>query len=338
MKALARLVVIGVLLPVLLLAAAYSIEPLSTWWLELLQYVPYPAYLLPALAALVLSFRLGRWWRAAAALGVVLVATVIMGLVMGRADTGTGRVRMMTYNIKAYLAEQHPGAFEQLAEEVAVHDPDILVMQDAGDLTLQRLRTPELAASIFAGRSVFAQGQYIVASRFPLRDCERGDMSYRNVRAAYVHCIVTAQGVDIDLITAHLLSPRRGLNATRREAVEGIDDWQQNFGDRLSQSGKLADAVAARRRPMILAGDLNASESSPVIRTLLGRGLRDAFSSAGWGYGYTHGHALKVGFSFLRIDHILVSDEIGVAEAFPGGWQASEHRPVIADLLLQRSR
>ena len=89
MKALARLVVIGVLLPVVLLAAAYSIEPLSTWWLELLQYVPYPAYLRPALAALVLSFRLGRWWRAAATLGVLLVTTVIMGLVIGRADTGS---------------------------------------------------------------------------------------------------------------------------------------------------------------------------------------------------------------------------------------------------------
>ena len=63
-----------------------------------------------------------------------------------------------------------------------------------------------------------------------------------------------------------------------------------------------------------------------------------AFSSAGFGYGYSHGHALRFGFSFLRIDHMLVSKEIGVADAFPGGWQASEHRPVIADLLLRRSK
>ena len=338
MKALARIVVASVLLLAMLLAAAYSAESLTTWWLELLHYVPYPAYLLPALVAFAVSFKLSKWWRMASALGVLLVAGVVMGFVAGRADAGTGRVRMMTYNIKAYRAETRPDGFEELAREVAAHDPDILVMQDAGELTQLRRQSPELAGAIFAGRQVFTSRQYIVVSRFPMRDCGWGDLSYRHVQADYARCIVTIAGVDIDLVTAHLLSPRRGLNATRREAVDGIDDWQQNFGDRLTQARKLALVAAARQRPMILAGDLNASESSPVIRALLERGLRDAFSSAGLGYGYTHGHALKVGFSFLRIDHILVSDEIGVADAFPGGWQASEHRPVIADLLLHRSR
>lgn len=65
-------------------------------------------------------------------------------------------------------------------------------------------------------------------------------------------------------------------------------------------------------------------------------GLRDAFSSAGWGYGYAHGHALKLRFSFLRIDHILVSPGLGGTDSFVGVMGASEHRPVIADLLLQR--
>lgn len=328
----------GSLLLAVLQAIAYSVESMSTWWLELLQYVPYPAYLLPALAAFVGSFLLPWAWRVAAALGVGLVATVIMGLVWGHADVGAGRVRMMTYNIKAYLASQRAGGFEAIAREVARHDPDILVMQDAGELTLNRRSAPALAADLFAGRNVYTHGQYIVATRFPLRDCRPDDLSYGAHRADYVRCIVTVEGVDIDLFTAHLLSPRNGLNATRHERVDGIDDWQQNFADRLVQAHKLATDVGARTRPLILAGDLNASEASPVVRTLLDRGLRDAFSSAGRGYGYTHGHALRVGISFLRIDHVLVSPEIGVADAAPGGWQASEHRPVIADLLLQRSR
>jgi endonuclease/exonuclease/phosphatase (EEP) superfamily protein YafD len=65
--------------------------------------------------------------------------------------------------------------------------------------------------------------------------------------------------------------------------------------------------------------------------------LRDAFSSAGRGYGYTHGHSTRLGFSFLRIDHVLLSPEIGVADCFVGQKEASDHRPVIADLLLQRA-
>ena len=335
---LARLAVIGVLLPVLALTLGYTIPSLSTWWIELLQYVPYPAYLLPALAAFVFSFRL-RWaWRIAAAVALGLVISVVMGLVIGRADVGRSHVRMMTYNIKAYRAEYRPQGIERLASEVAAHAPDILVMQDAGELMQRRRTDPALGARIFDGRQVFAQGQYIIVTRFPLRACGSGDLSYREVRSIYLRCIVTIDGQDVDLVTAHLLSPRRGLNATRYGAVDGIDDWQQNFADRLTQANKLAAGIAQRTRPMILAGDLNASQVSPVIRTLLGQGLRDAFASAGLGYGYTHGHALRFGFSFLRIDHILVSDDIGVADAFAGGWEASEHRPVIADLWMHRTR
>jgi endonuclease/exonuclease/phosphatase (EEP) superfamily protein YafD len=334
---LARAAVAATVLLAVLHASAYSIEGMGGWWLELLQYVPYPAYLLPALAALALSFMLSWPWRAAAALGVGLVLTVVMGWVWGRADAGTEPLRLMTYNIKAYLAAPAPTAFDAIAREVASHDPDILVMQDAGDLMQRHRRAPEIAAGIFAGRNVYAQGQYIVVSRFALRDCGPGDIAFRGNRYDYAHCIVTAHGRDIDLITVHFLTPRQGLNATRREPVEGLDDWRQNFADRLVQSHKLAADVGARTRPLILAGDLNASEASPVLRSLLDRGLRDAFSSAGRGYGYTHGHALRVGISFLRIDHVLVSPEIGVVDAFPGSWQASEHRPVIADLLLQRS-
>jgi endonuclease/exonuclease/phosphatase (EEP) superfamily protein YafD len=334
----ARIAVIASIVPTALLSVAYSTGAISTWWIELLQYVPYPTHLVPAVIALGLSFTL-RWpWRLVALISVGLVATVIMGLVLGHPDTGSSPVRMMTYNAKAYRALYRPDGIEALAREIASHHPDILVMQDSGDLTEARRLLPDYAASIFAGRNVFAESQYIVVTRYPLRDCKLSDFSYRDRRADYVHCIVTIDGQDVDLYTAHLLSPRRGLNAARYERAEGVDDWQQNFADRLTQSRKLAADIATRTRPMILAGDLNASEPSPVIRTLLATGLRDAFSSAGRGYGYTHGHALRFGFSFLRIDHILVSPEIGVADAFPGGWQASEHRPVIADLLLKRAR
>ena len=335
--AIARIAVIVVVVLAVLHSAAYVSGSFSTWWLELLLYVPFPAYLAPALAALALSWTLTWLWRLAAALAVVLVVTVIMGLVLGHSDEGSTRVRMMTYNIKAHLAVQHEGGFEAIVREVAQHDPDILVMQDAGELADARAAGSERVAPLFAGRSVYALGQYIVVTRLRMRDCRAGDISYspRSI-TPYVRCVVTAGGIDIDLATAHFVSPREGLNAARRERLDGVDDWQQNFADRLAQARRLAGDIVTRQRPLILAGDLNAPEASPVIRTLLAQGLRDAFSSAGWGYGYSHGHALKPRFSFLRIDHILVSPEIGVVDCVAGGREASEHRPVIADLVLQR--
>ncbi len=332
----ARFAALGVAVPALLLAGAYRTEPLGSWWLELLQYAPYPAFLLPALLALLLSWRLNWAWRLIALGALGLVVTIIMGFAFGHADAGSGALRMMTYNVKAQRATRQSGVFEALEREVARQRPDVLVMQDAGDLTAARHNAPALAQTLFAGRNVFSHDQYIVVSRYPLRGCRAGDLSFRGQPHSYVRCIVNVDGSEVELFTAHLLSPRRGLNATRHEGAEGIDDWQQNFEDRLSQSHTLAGDVAKREYPLIVAGDLNAPETSPVIRTLLDRGLRDAFSSAGRGYGYTHGHSTMLAISFLRIDHILVSPEIGVVDAFAGGKDGSEHRPVIADLLLKR--
>ena len=185
----------------------------------------------------------------------------------------------------------------------------------------------------------------MIASRFPLRDCAQGSLALRGNGngngnggdgAGFLRCVVTVRGTALTLVNVHFESPRSGLNAARREGRDGVDEWRRNYEDRLEQARLLARQFAAGPRPLVIAGDLNAPEASPVVRALLATGLRDAFSAAGRGYGYSYGQALRVGFSFLRIDHILVSPEIGVADSTVGGGAASEHRPVIADLWLPR--
>lgn len=338
----ARCAVLGVAVPAVLLSIAYRWALPQSWWLEMLQYAPYPAYLLPALVAFALAFVLGPVWRIAGTLALALVVVVLMGLAYGRPDAGGTPLRLMTYNVKAMLAVQQPDGFAALAREIAAHRPDVLVMQDADDLIAARRADPRTAGAVFEGRHVFETGQYILVSRFPLRDCAAGALPQSERTDGershgYLRCTVQAgDGVDFDMVTAHLLSPRNGLNAVRQEGAGGVEDWRQNFELRLAQARKLAKDVADRPRPLVLAGDLNAPETSPVIRTLLAQGLRDAFSSAGRGYGYTHGHSLRLHIPLLRIDHVLVSPEIGVADCFAGGREASEHRPVIADLLLRR--
>ena len=103
---------------------------------------------------------------------------------------------------------------------------------------------------------------------------------------------------------------------------------------RLSQAAELEQAIRAVRGAVIVGGDLNAPQPSLVVRRLLDAGLRDAFATAGFGYGYSYGQALRTGFPFLRLDHVLVGAGIGVAASYVGAASASEHLPVIADLLL----
>jgi len=315
----------------LALTACFHASPLATWWVELLRYLPFPIYLLPALVAVALSWSLTWAWRVVSIATVALVLTAVMGFEWHRGDDGGVRMRVMTFNAKA-----HPGlavdGFARIAAEIAAHEPDVLVMQDAAFAGAAAL--PGSLRAVLGGYQLHLSGQYVVASRYPLRDCRDLPLRRGAEDSRYVRCELLAHGSAVTLVTAHLASPRHGLNAARREGFEGLDDWNANLEHRLTQAGTIVRDLANAPRPLILAGDLNAPEHSPVVQSLLRLGLRDAFGSAGTGYGYTHGHSLRIGFSFLRIDHILVSPQIGVADCFVGGNTASEHRPVIADLVL----
>lgn len=305
--------------------------------LALMQYLPYPVYLGPALAALVLSYWLGWFWRALSATSLVVVLTAIMGLCVGHAEEGRDRIRFMTYNAKTFYAAARPNGFYELAMEVLQHDPDVLVMQDAGDMSDLEQRQPALFRAIVGDRHTYLYGQYVVASRFPLKDCAPGWIPFQKHMHSFVHCVMEAHGQEVDVVTVHFVTPRQGLNATREEGLKGLKVWGENVNNRVGQSALMVEQMRHfKPRPRIVAGDLNAPESSVVVKLLLNTGLRDAYSSAGLGYGYTHGHSLKLKISLLRIDHILVSDSIGVANAEVGGKVASEHRPVIADLWLTR--
>ncbi|MDO9001931.1 MAG: endonuclease/exonuclease/phosphatase family protein [Aquabacterium sp.] len=335
-QSLGQWVVAAVAVGLLLVWLGLSNDPESHAALALLLYVPYPVYLVPAVLALIWSLSLGWRWRVLAMGSVLFVLTVLMRPALGSPDDGYRRVRLMTYNIKAYLAVHRPTGVADLAMEVLQHDPDVVVLQDAGQLLDVRYTPPTSIKTILGQREVYAFGQYIVASRFPMKGCLPGWIPYNGQNHSYVHCVISVNGTDFDLVTVHFVTPRDGLNAARSGGVKGLGAWRDNMNKRLTQSGVLAEHLRLMKRPRVVAGDLNAPENSSVVQDLLDTGLRDAFASAGLGYGYTHGHSLWPGISFLRIDHILVSEEIGVSDAFVGGKVASQHRPVIADLLLVR--
>lgn len=317
----------------LLASLAYWAGLERSWVLAQLQYLPWLAFLVPAGLALVLAWPMGLRWRAASLASLFLVATVPMGFELNRGEAGAGRVRFMTYNVKGYLAVARPEGVVPIAYEIALHDADVIVLQDATELANL---SSESRRAFFGERQVQASGQYLIASRFPLKACGTGSIAFRGLPHSFFHCIAIIEGREVNVVTAHLMTPRMGLNAIRHEGLAGIAGWKQNVADRLAQSEGLAHDLETRRRPMIVAGDFNATQSSLVVRRLLATGLRDAFAVAGVGFGYSYGHSLWPGISFLRIDHILVSEGIAVADCFTGGREGSPHRPVIADLFVER--
>jgi endonuclease/exonuclease/phosphatase (EEP) superfamily protein YafD len=311
-------------------------------WTELSRYLPYYWLALPCIVALVLSWFLGWRWLAGSAAVAAWLAVVTLGWVFNfgehAAPAGTVKLRFMTYNVKAVIANELAGGMAALDFEVNKHQPDVIVMQDANGLFVPRgSGAVSEGLKVFGLPYAFVLGQYAVASRHPLRDCAEMKTSVDDFRP--VRCTLRVAGTDVSIVTAHFLSPRGGLMAARREGIDGADDWQRNYAQRLQQANALLRAVAELPRPLIVAGDLNAPESSPVIQTLLTAGLRDAFAAGGWGYGFTYGQAFTQGIgrgrAFLRIDHILVSGDLHVSRTWIGGGGASQHQPVVADLALR---
>lgn len=362
-----------------LVCTAYVIGPEIHWSFAYLQYVPYYLFLLPALTAVLWSFLLPisnpacstnpsyssrrsnhLKWHLISVMALILVVMIIMGFSFGFGDAGSERIRVMTYNVKDYIAVNQINGIDAIVAEVARHDPDILVLQDANEInslheedkdrqadwlkaSIKSSLNPHitlpprpLPKPLFAGKDVFGFGQYVVISRYPLKNCANGWISFREIPHTYVHCVVETGYTQINLVSAHLLTPRQGLNAVRHESRGAISTWQENIEDRMVQAKSLARDLQDSVRPIILAGDFNAPDQSLVMRTVAGTRLRDAFAAASFGFGYSYGHSLRPGISFLRIDHILVDQSIGVARAYVGGKEASPHRPVIADLLLNR--
>jgi endonuclease/exonuclease/phosphatase (EEP) superfamily protein YafD len=334
-----RLVVALLLAPVLALTAAQQLHSDGPGWLELSRYLPPPLLVAPAVLALLPSLRLGGRWILASLATIALFATVGMGLawpVDGGSAEAPADLRVMTYNVKALQALERAGGLDALGREIARHRPDVVAMQDAGPLL--HGRDPAHPGPMFGLPEVHREGQYVIASRWPLRDCAARQVGAGGDALEFMRCTVGVAGVDVVLVDAHLDSPRSGLDAARREGLDGIDVWDSNHEGRLAQARALAAALRAGPRPLVLCGDLNAPDSSAVLQSLFAIGLRDAFARAGRGYGYTYGHTRRPGLSFLRIDHVLVSDDVEVVRAFAGGKDASDHRPVIADLRLQAAR
>ena len=133
-----------------------------------------------------------------------------------------------------------------------------------------------------------------------------------------------------------LFRSRSALYAVRSQGLPAAGVWRDNHAARLEQAYSLVRDLASLPRPLVLAGDFNAMDASPVMEIVRASGLRDAFASAGFGWGFTYGHMGRRFGAFLRIDHVLASRDIGIAAARVGGDDASPHRPVIADLLLRR--
>ncbi len=298
------------------------------WWLAgVNMFVPQWIWGVPAVILLPMSLVFARRWAWLPLAALFVVAGPLMGLCWSLPQSADGvPLRVMTYNVQ--LWQRTP--LLDVLDEIRQAHPDILCLQDA------RVDGRTALDDFLRDWNVASFGQYVIASKLPVVDSVVGDISFGGEKHTYLHARVNVGGRHIVVSSAHFATPRDALSGYRspRFWTDGVPLIKENLSHRMTQARALADDLRNVREPMIVAGDLNSPPPSLATRTLTDLGLVDAFSAAGRGYGYTFGHTLLYGQSFLRLDRILVSRHFTVTSSVVGGTKGSDHRPVIADLVL----
>jgi endonuclease/exonuclease/phosphatase family metal-dependent hydrolase len=103
--------------------------------------------------------------------------------------------------------------------------------------------------------------------------------------------------------------------------------------ERLAQVAVIRSIVAQARESVVLVGDLNATPESPEIAAIT-EDLADSWAEAGEGDGFTYDAETP----HARIDYVLTSSDVVARTAAVVTSDASDHLPVVADLLLPGHR
>jgi vancomycin resistance protein VanJ len=265
-------------------------------------------------------------------LPLALGALVTLGPVMG-ARVGWARMlapsRGMRLRVVTFNADEGTSIAPTLPELVREWAPDIVLLQECGAALAE-------ATERMPGWQWHHGRDLCLLTRFPIVAAEVMDRSaLERVKqdqsgiggAGYVvrYALRTPGGM-IDVTNLHLETPRKGFEGL----VSG--DVQQL---RLNSELRDLEATLARRwvdaghAPTIVAGDFNTPVESRIFQDHWGD-LADAFSRAGVGLGTTRYN----GWIRIRIDHVLTDDAWRPARAQVWRDVGSDHRAVVADLVL----
>ena len=106
-------------------------------------------------------------------------------------------------------------------------------------------------------------------------------------------------------------------------------DYRADPGVRKQQVAEMLAYLGNAARPTLVLGDLNASPDAPELQPLFER-LRDTWQKAvDPGFTYPAENPVK------RIDYVLASSHFLVRSALVAITRASDHRPVVVELLLR---
>jgi endonuclease/exonuclease/phosphatase family metal-dependent hydrolase len=240
-------------------------------------------------------------------------------------------IRVMTYNIRS-----GNGALDSTAAEIRSLSPDIVALQevdvhwdarsgfaDQATLLGEKLAMHVCFAPIYkipsaiVGAPVREFGVALL-SKYPLVSCDN----------RVITRLSTQQQNPVPALMSGFLDAVLVIGGRKVHVYDTHLDYRADPSVRRQQVADMLAYFGGASVPMMLMGDLNAEPTAPELAPLFAR-LHDAWSANG-GTGLTY----PAEDPKKRIDYVLVSDQFRARSASVPATVASDHRPVVADLVL----
>jgi endonuclease/exonuclease/phosphatase family metal-dependent hydrolase len=223
------------------------------------------------------------------------------------------RLRLLAYNVHGLRA----GA-KKVAKAIAEEWPDVILMTECGFLGRRLRRFARLLGmEATSGLRLFRPVTNAVLVRPPWRIIDRRKLQFARTNRLQRRGVVTAR-------IGHA-----GFRLTAASVHLGLSD-----PERVRHAKELTNFLAGLPGPLVLGGDLNEGPERPAAAWISER-FWDAFSGAGDGPGET----FPSGKPRARIDYLFLSQGITAERAWvgddPAQIEASDHRPVFADVVLE---
>lgn len=212
--------------------------------------------------------------------------------------------------------------FDEATAWLVDQDADLVLVQEAfGDLRPLEAAYEHTLIDADHGRAAF--------SRFPmvLQGMEQVDGSIQRLQ-------LEIDEIPVMVYNVHLLMPLDPES-------DAFFAFRYLEEQRNAQIRALLDDVAEQNMPVIVAGDFNTSEYSPIyaeIRAVLGDAYRRAESDFGWTWpaGEFEDFSTPPWLPpLIRIDYVLYSDDFEAIRAAVGPQLGSDHNPLSATLDLR---
>lgn len=266
-------------------------------------------------------------------LRILPVAVVIAACAHFQAREAAIPLRVLTYNIRAGNGDLH-----RTAETIRRLAPDIVGLQEVDVNWSERSGFEDQARSL--GESLGMQVRFAPIYTLPGADSTKPARRY-GVAVLSRYPIVRWRNDTLTRLSTIVRDPAPApgpglLDATidvRGVPVRVVNthlDYRPDPRVRTTQVKEMLGHMGDHAGPTLLLGDLNATPEAPELQPLLRR-LRDTWQSKS-----EPGFTFPAGAPAKRIDYVLTSNHFRVRSASVPVTEASDHRPVLAELLLDR--